>query len=212
MTSMEESILIWTFDCFEGSLQTQSDLKRDWGRHFLLVTGLPEGAGKPLQTLIKTISGGSAGGLDVPGTLSQAVEAKLVCDLGSVHGVGQILLVGENQKNGIPQLVLVQHALQLLSGLNNTIAVITVDDEDNALGVLEIMPPQRSDFILSTNVPHGELDILILDSLNVEADCGDCCDDFTKLQLVQDCGLSGGIQPNHQNSHLLLSPESVEEL
>ena len=82
---------------------------------------------------------------------------------------GQILLVGENQENGIPELILVQHALQLLSGLNNTIAIIAIDDEDDALGVLEVMSPQRSDLVLSTYIPHGELDILILDSLNIEA-------------------------------------------
>lgn len=120
-----------------------------------------------------------------PSTLSQAVESKLVCDLGGIHGIlwcvrqfvlvidsrtyWQILLVGKNQENGIPQLILVQHALQLLSGLNNTIAIIAVDNEDDALGVLEVMPPQRPDLVLSTNIPHGELDILILDRLNVEA-------------------------------------------
>jgi hypothetical protein len=82
---------------------------------------------------------------------------------------GQILLVGENQENGIPELILVQHALQLLSGLNNTIAIIAIDDEDDALGVLEVMSPQRSDLVLSTYIPHSELDILILHSLNIEA-------------------------------------------
>lgn len=54
---------------------------------FLLVTRLSEGVGEPLKTLIETVTGGGTGGLDVPGALSQAVEAKLVCDLGGVHGV-----------------------------------------------------------------------------------------------------------------------------
>lgn len=40
----------------------------------------------------------------------------------------------------------------------------------------------------------------------------DSCDNLTKLQLVKNCGLSGGIQTNHQNSHLLLSPELIEQL
>lgn len=65
MTDMEERFVIWTFDCFEGSLQKQSDLMGDWGALNLLVTSLSERAGKPLQTFIKTISGCSASGLDV---------------------------------------------------------------------------------------------------------------------------------------------------
>jgi hypothetical protein len=31
----------------------------------LLMTSLPEGGGEPLETLVQTISGGGAGGLDV---------------------------------------------------------------------------------------------------------------------------------------------------
>ncbi len=81
---------------------------------------------------------------------------------------GQILLVGENQKNGISELVLIQHALQFLPGLNNTVTIIAINDEDDALGVLEIMSPQRSDLVLSTNIPYGELNVLVFDSLNVE--------------------------------------------
>ena len=42
-------------------------------------------------------------------------------------------------------------------------------------------------------------------------DCGDGGDDFTELQLVEDGGLSGGIETDHENSHLLLSPETVEQ-
>jgi hypothetical protein len=79
------------------------------------------------------------------------------------------LLVGENQKNGIPQLILVQHTLQLLPSLNNTITIIAVNDEDDTLCVLEVMSPEGSDLVLSTNIPYGELNVLVLDSLNVEA-------------------------------------------
>jgi hypothetical protein len=124
-------------------------------------------------------------GISYPGTLSQRVKTQLVGDLGGVHGVlklcqqrskyywiqitdWQILLVGEDQKNGISELILVQHALQFLSGLNNTIAIIAVNNEDDALSVLEVMSPQRSDLVLSTDIPYSELNVLIFDSLNVE--------------------------------------------
>lgn len=81
----------------------------------------------------------------------------------------QILLVGKDQEDGISELVLVQHALELLSGLNNTIAIVAINDEDDALCVLEVMSPERSDLVLSTDIPHGELDVLVLDGLDVES-------------------------------------------
>jgi hypothetical protein len=104
-----------------------------------------------------------------PGALPQAVQTELVGDLGSVHGVGQILLVGEDQKKSIPQFILVQHALQFLTCLDHTITIVAVDDEDDTLSVLEVMPPQRTDLVLTADIPHGELNVLVLDSLDVEA-------------------------------------------
>ena len=73
-----------------------------------------------------------------------------------------------NQEQRVPQLVLVQHPLQLLARLDNTVAVIAVDDEDDALGVLEVMPPQRPNLVLPSDIPHGELDVLVFDRLDVE--------------------------------------------
>jgi hypothetical protein len=100
------------------------------------------------------------------------------------------------------------------------------------------MSPQRSDLVLTADIPNSELNVLILDGFDVKpwmvkeevlarvtktdvghcaaplsekcdkkhTDSRDCCDDFTKLQLVQDGCLSGGIKTNHENTHLLLSP------
>lgn len=82
---------------------------------------------------------------------------------------GKILLVGEDKENGIAELILVEHALELLSGLNNTVAIVGVDDEDDTLSVLEVVPPQRTDLVLTTDIPHGELNVLVLDGLDVEA-------------------------------------------
>jgi len=82
---------------------------------------------------------------------------------------GQILLVSEDQEKRIPKLILVQHSLQLLASLDNTVTIVAVDDENDTLGVLEVMPPQRSDLVLTTDIPHGELNVLVLNSLDVEA-------------------------------------------
>lgn len=85
----------------------------------------------------------------------------------STHG--QILLVGEDQEQSISQLIFVEHSLQLLPSLNDTVAIVAVNHEDDTLCILEVMPPKRSDLVLSTDVPNCELDVLILDGLDVEA-------------------------------------------
>ena len=84
----------------------------------------------------------------------------------------KILLVCKHEQKRIPELVLVQHALQLLARLDNTITIVAVDDEDDALRVLEVVSPQGSDLVLTTDIPHGELDVLVLDGLDVEACSG----------------------------------------
>jgi len=76
--------------------------------------------------------------LDVPLALPEAVEPQLVGNFSGVHGVGQILLVGENKEDGIPELVLVQHALQFLSGLRHTLPIVGIDDKDDTLSILEV--------------------------------------------------------------------------
>lgn len=89
--------------------------------------------------------------------------------VGGLETYGKILLVGEDQENGVSELVLVEHALEFLSGLDDTVAIVGIDNEDDALGVLEVVPPQRSDLVLTTDIPHGELNVLVLDGLDVEA-------------------------------------------
>ena len=43
-------------------------------------------------------------------------------------------------------------------------------------------------------------------------DGGDGGDDLAELELVEDGGLTGGIEPDHENPHLLLGEEAAEQL
>lgn len=79
------------------------------------------------------------------------------------------MLVGENEEKGISELILVEHALQFFPCLDNSVTIVAVNDEDDTLGVLKVMSPQWSNLVLSTNIPDGELNILIFDCLDVEA-------------------------------------------
>ena len=81
---------------------------------------------------------------------------------------GEILLVGKDQEKSITEFVLIQHALKFFAGLNNTVSIVGVHDEDDALSVLEVVSPQRSNLVLPAHIPHCELNVLVFDCLNVE--------------------------------------------
>lgn len=51
----------------------------------------------------------------------------------------------------------------------NTIAIIRVNNENQTLGILVIMSPERTNLVLSSDIPHGETNILVLNSLDIEA-------------------------------------------
>ncbi len=60
------------------------------------------------------------------------------------------------------------------------------------------MAPKVSELELATNVPSLELNVLVLEGLNVEADRGDCVDCLIKLHLVEDCGLASRVKAQHE--------------
>lgn len=67
-------------------------------RHFVFLDTSLEVRAEPLETFVQTISRSSTCSLDEPLSLPQAVETQLVGDLGCVHCVWQILLVGEDKE------------------------------------------------------------------------------------------------------------------
>lgn len=88
--------------------------------------------------LAKQIGKKNARYLDVPRSLAETVEPKFVGNLSSIHRVGQILLVGKDKQERITELILVEHALQLLTCLGDTLAIVGVDHENDTLGILEV--------------------------------------------------------------------------
>jgi hypothetical protein len=77
------------------------------------------------------------------------------------------------------------------------------------VGERRTVPPKRTNFVLATDIPNGERDVLVFDRLDVEACIGssavatgvrlkdglrtdgwDCRDNLTELQFVQDGGLA----------------------
>jgi len=59
--------------------------------------------------------------------------------------------------------------MQLLLRLVNTLPVLAVHDEDETLCSGIVMPPERANLVLTSNIPYIEFNILVRDRFNVEA-------------------------------------------
>ena len=132
---------------------------------------LNKSGGKPVKTLIKTVSGGSTTCLDVPLAVrwAKTVKSKLISHFGSTHGIWKILFVSEYQQNSVTQFVFVQHSVQFIPSGINTVGIIGIHNEDQTLCVLVVMAPQRTDLILTTDIPNREWNVLVFNSFNVES-------------------------------------------
>ena len=98
-----------------------------------------------------------------------------------------------------------------LTGLFEATSVVAVHHVDEPLRVVVVVLPEAAQLVLTADVPTVELKVLVLESLNVEADCGDGVHCFVQLHLVEDRGLAGGVEPENEEAHLLVGSESSEE-
>jgi hypothetical protein len=64
------------------------------------------------------------------------------------------------------------------------------------------MFPQWAEFMLSANIPEGDLDVAELQGLHVEADGGDGGHKLPLLQLAEQGGLAGTVQAQDNDPHL----------
>jgi hypothetical protein len=118
---------------------------------------------------------------------------------------------------------------QLSASLVHAIAIDRVNDKDQALSAREVVSPQRTDLVLTTDVPDVELGVFVGDGLDVEADGGDCCYILVQLEFVEDgclarrvstlrtgCKQNGGwiltrlassVETKHQQAHFLAAED-----
>ncbi|KDO26724.1 hypothetical protein SPRG_20521 [Saprolegnia parasitica CBS 223.65] len=117
----------------------------------------------------------------------------------------------QSKGDRVAELVLGKHAMELVAGLVDAVAVVRVDDEDEAARVVVVVAPQRADLVLATDVPNRKVDVLVLERLDVEADGRDRRHDFAELELVEDCGFAGGVEADHEDADVLLAEEAVHD-
>jgi hypothetical protein len=104
---------------------------KEWAKRLLLLRFLNV-AGQPIKTLIQAFARSGTRALNEPGTqnaskwgdfgkdmpvaLTQRVQSQFVRHLSSAHGIGQVLLVGENKQDSIAELIFRKHFLELITG------------------------------------------------------------------------------------------------
>ena len=84
-------------------------------------------------------------------------------------------------------------------------AVVRVDDVDDALGVLVVVLPDLSDLFLTANIPYDERNVLVSELLDIEAGSWNRGYDLTEFELVVNGGLAGGIKTHHDDFHIFCS-------
>ena len=118
------------------------------------------------------------------------------------------------------EFVVIQQASEELPRVCKPLGVVSIDDEDETLGVRIIMSNQRPRVKIVPGIPHGELYLPILDLLDIEAYGRHRIEDTgqlgSKLECVQDRGLASRVQPGKEYSGLfdplILFPHTLCEV
>jgi hypothetical protein len=74
-----------------------------------------------------------------------------------------------------------------------------------------LLSPQKSYLVLTTNVPHGAIDVLVLDRLHIETHGGRGVDYLAQLELIQNGRLACRIEAHHQQAAVLVRDHAVPQ-
>jgi hypothetical protein len=69
------------------------------------------------------------------------------------------LLVGKDEKQAVLHFPVTENTVKLLAGLIDALTITRVDDENEALCTGVVMPPERTNLILTADVPDIEFDL-----------------------------------------------------
>ena len=111
---------------------------------------------EPREPVEQTVAGNGARLLDVPRAVAQLAEAQLLCDLLGVHCLGQVRLVRKDKQHCVLHLAVGDDAHQLRARLVNPLVVRAVHNKDQRLRPRKVMPPQRTDLVLASNILFDE--------------------------------------------------------
>ena len=87
---------------------------------------------QPVDALEQVEAGDRAALDDLPVVADDLVQLQHLPDLLQAEGAWQILFVGEDKKDCVPKLILIEHSHQLFLGFTNSFSVIAVNDKNEA--------------------------------------------------------------------------------
>mmetsp|Transcript_13 Transcript_13/g.41 ORF Transcript_13/g.41 Transcript_13/m.41 type:complete len:243 (-) Transcript_13:27-755(-) len=169
---------------------------------------------QPVEALEETLTRVRAAPLHEPLAAADevrlALEAEDLDDLRRRQALRQVLLVAQHEERRARERRVAQQAVQLALRGAHALAIVGVDDVDDRVGAVVVVLPQLAELLLATDVPHMELDILVLDGVDVEADRRDGLLHLVQLELLQDGRLAGGVEADHEDGGVLLREEAVK--
>ena len=124
------------------------------------------------------------------------IEAIYFCKLAGVSGCWHIRLICKYQNYCIFEFVVHQHCQKLGLGCLYLRVIGTVDDKNDSMRVCVICIPGSAEILLTSEVPHLQLQILMLHFFNITTDGRFCDNNLVECQLVQDSGLPRVIHSN----------------
>ena len=124
--------------------------------------------GEIRETLDEALTVGGAAALNVPGPVLHVVHTHLVSNLGGGEGTRQVLLVGQDQEDGIFKFGCAKNVLELLGGSVYALHIGTVDDVHKGVTVAVVVPPEDANLVLAANIPHLEPQLANLNSFGIE--------------------------------------------
>mmetsp|Transcript_12587 Transcript_12587/g.22318 ORF Transcript_12587/g.22318 Transcript_12587/m.22318 type:complete len:218 (+) Transcript_12587:382-1035(+) len=160
---------------------------------------------QPLHAVLEVLTRLRRAPLDVPRPRPrQLVEVEPVSDLLGLHGVHQVLLVREQKHRHVLQLLLLHQLAELDASLLNTPPVSTVNHVHQGIGLVVVVPPVRADGLLPSDVPHVQFELVLHQRLNVEALSRRDVLDVLITQLLEDGGLAGVVESEHEHAGLVV--------
>ena len=79
------------------------------------------------------------------------------------------LLISEYKQWHSSHLVVLEQTMELIHSLSQTIAISAVDNIDQSVRLFKVILPERANRFLSADIPHRQLYVCVLGSLDIEA-------------------------------------------
>lgn len=157
----------------------------------MLSSGIGVTYHQPVHALVHARAVDRRTGYDGPVAVPELAQLQRLRNVCCALGSRLVLLVGKDQQRRVLELVLVQHARQLIGRRLQPLNIRRVNHKHNGRGIRIVAPPVRPNRCLAAEIPHVKIEVFVRHRLHVEANSRNRRDDLTNLQPVQKCRLAG---------------------